>query len=132
MDSNEVNRYATSIERQIRDRENYETPDDGREWRDARTPGGRDIEIKSALRERATGRAGRFRVFRGPHTTLSSRRGAYHFVVYRQRGRGAEIVADKTVRARRLQIDSWSASDHDTRQVDGRAEQAKIPIGDLF
>lgn len=132
MDSNEVNRYATSIERQIRDRENYETPDDGREWRDARTPGGRDIEIKSALRERATGRPGRFRIFRDPHGTLSNRRGAYHFVVYRGRGSGAEIVADKTVRARRLQIEDWTPSDHETRQVSGRAEQTKIPIGDLF
>lgn len=132
MNSKDATRYARSVEQQIRDREGYETPADGRKWRDARSSNGRDIEIKAAVRERSNGRPGKFRIFREAHERLIEAGGVYHFAVYEPRGGGAEIIADRRVRARRIRGLNWSNSDHSTRDVGGRARQSKVRIREIF
>lgn len=132
MPSNNAPRYGRSVERQIIKQNGYRLADGGREWRDAVTDRGRDIEIKAAQRTRSSGKPGRFRIFRSSHEKLIENSGAYHFAVYRPRGSGGEILKDRTLLPRRLTGFDWSNSDHETRRVSDRAEQVKIPIRAIF
>lgn len=132
MPSNNAPRYGRSVEKQIIRQNGYRLADGGREWRDAVTDRGRDIEIKAAQRTRSNGKPGRFRIFRSSHEKLKQEGGAYHFAVYKPRGSGAELLKDRTLLARNLSGFAWSNSDHTTRQVSGRAEQDKIDLTDVF
>lgn len=123
-------RMGSRVEKQIRDRRGYRVPDSGRPWRDAIDPrDGTPVEIKAAVRERESGRPGRFRVFRQPHEQLQQADGRYEFVVYRVRGSGAEILGIERKAARAVRISNWNRSGHST---DGRELQKRIPIKEVF
>lgn len=132
MPSTNSAKYGRSVERQLIRQNGYELANGGREWRDAVTDRGRDIEIKAAQRTRSNGQPGRFRIFKDSHEALLQNGGAYHFAAYEPRGKGAEILKDRTVLARNMDGFDWSNSDHETRQVAGRAEQDKVDLTTIF
>lgn len=125
MSSQRSPRLGARVEKRAIDRKGYTPTDSDSPWHDAETRGGTPVEIKGAMRERANGSEGRFRIFKQPHAKLAERDGLYCFAVYRQRGTGAEILEIKTKRARALRSLEWTASNHSTR---GRDEQCKLRI----
>lgn len=123
-------RLGDRVEKKVRQRKGYDLPDSGREWRDAIAQDGKSVEIKAAMRNRANGKPGKFRIFREPHRQLAKNDGRYVFVAYRQRGTGAEILASTTEPARAVnRRDEWTKAGHAT---DGREYQIRIPVGEVF
>ena len=127
--SQQASRLGAQVEAAMRDLYNLDLPESGRApWMDAVDSDGRPWEIKGAMHRRANGRPGKFRVFRQMHRQLAEADGCYGFAVYRIRGRGIEILESRAIPARQLRGLEWSASDHGTRNVSGRGEQAKIAL----
>lgn len=98
-------------------------------WKDGIRQNGDPVEIKAAIRKRANGSEGRFRIFEDPHTRLAQADGWYVFVAYTPRGNGIEVDAIRATRARTIRLSSEQfveAGGHrDSRQV-------RIPISRIF
>ena len=109
-------------------RERYDLVADRSAWHDARTADGEAVEVKAATVSRATGREGRFRIFREPHDSLRAADGWYVWVAYAPRGTGISVEGMRMQRAREIRP-SWRPAGHAT---EGRDEQHKIPIRRVF
>jgi crotonobetainyl-CoA:carnitine CoA-transferase CaiB-like acyl-CoA transferase len=85
---------------------------------DAETDDGTPVEVKAAMLNRASGREGRFRIFKAPHRRLVEESGLYVFVSYRAMGRGISVKKMRSVRASDLDVDFYGAGGHrGTKQV---------------
>lgn len=111
--------------------ERYDLDLDGNHssWHDALDPAGDPFEIKAAMRKRANGQPGRFRIFEQSHQQLAKADGSYVFTAYIPRGTGIEIAAMKSIRARALRLGSSDFVSAGTHR-DGR--QIRIPISRIF
>jgi len=122
--SSNAARYGALAERAARER--YGLDADHTEWNDARTDNGRPVEVKSAMLNRASGHAGRFRIFERVHRRLASEDGVYVFVAYRASGRGISVEKMRSVDADAVRLEFYGAGGHrDTKQ-------AKVPVSEVF
>ncbi|ELZ94891.1 hypothetical protein C440_07442 [Haloferax mucosum ATCC BAA-1512] len=122
--SKKAARYGALAERAARERYGLEM--EHTSWYDAKTSDGTPVEIKAAMLNRASGKTGRFRVFKRYHKKLIDEGGVYVFVCYTARGRGIRIARMRTVDASCLRLKFYGAGGH------RESNQAKIPPEKIF
>lgn len=124
MPSKKSARYGALAERAARERYGLEPEHDGHH--DAVAPDGRPVEIKSAMLNRASGRTGRFRIFREYHQQLDREGGYYVFVAYRRSGRGISVVRMRSVEADALTMNWYQGTHH------RNSRERKLTIEQVF
>jgi hypothetical protein len=124
MPSKKSAHYGALAERAARNRYGLSSEHDG--WHDAETSDGQPVEIKSAMINRASGRVGRFRIFREYHQRLEREGGYYVFVAYRRFGRGISIARMRSVDADALNLNWYRGRHHRD------SEEVKLTIEHLF
>ena len=123
--SHKANHYGTLVEKKICRKRRFDLARSS--WKDAEFQNGTPVEIKSTMAVHSDGQPGTFKLYRKYHDRLREAEGWYCFAVYKVRGRGVTIVADKLVRAAEVPLLRWhGGGDHRETQ------QAKIAISDLF
>jgi hypothetical protein len=124
--SSTANRYGTAAERAAADRYRLRREGNHTSWCDALDADGVPHEIKSTVHRRASGRPGRFRLWKDQHDRLAAAGGRYVFVVYRIRGRGVQPLKMTRIRASRLPISTWYGGSHP------KGKERKITPASIF